>query len=97
MLIILTPPHQNNKQRGFYEACISGNEEVVQFFLENKEKYQIDLEWICLGEKKAYLFTAIELAARNEQIKIAKLLYQHNARHNNVNIFSIMIIFLERS
>ena len=75
------------KQRGFYEACISGNEEVVQYFLKNKEKYQINLEWICLEEKKAYLFTAIEFAARHDHITIAKLLYQHNVRHNNVNTF----------
>ena len=92
-MFILTSPKR--QQRGFYEACISGNEEVVQLFLNNKEKYQIDLEWICLEEKKAYLFTAIEFAARHDHITIAKLLYQHKANYNNVNILS-MIIFLER-
>ena len=98
MKTIRNSSSHENKKRGFYEACISGNCDVVQFILKNKEKYQykIDLEWICLEEKKVYLFTAIEFAARHGHFEIAKLLYQHNATHNNVNILS-NDYFYERS
>lgn len=60
-----------------------GNGEVVKHFLENKEKYKIDLEWIYFNSGSPT--TAIELAVSNNQIHIAKLLFQYNAKCDNVN------------
>lgn len=75
-------------QRGFYEACIYGNEEVVKYFLNNKKLYQIDIEWVCLEENKFYPFTAIELAVITKQIKIAQLLFPHTNKYDNVSILN---------
>ena len=62
-----------------------GNEEIVQFFLDNKETYKIDMEWICCDENKYYPVTAIKLAISNKQIQIAKLLFQQNVNLDNVS------------
>lgn len=86
LLLTFVQKFNKYKQRGFYEACIHGNEEVVQYFLDHKEKYSIDLEWICLDENRFYPFTAIELAAYKGKIKIIKLLSQCNINQKFVSL-----------